>query len=338
MKCKIEHLRVSSGAFDAKGIPVPQLVSEMAAKPLLLPKIDLSSSDRAYTASTIRQVCLDHGFFYLVNHGVDSEFIKSVFDESRKFFSLPLEEKMKIARDGEHRGYTALYDETLDTSVKSEGDLKESFYVGPPKGIAPQNIQNQWPPNEFLPSWRATMDTYYEKLQILAQSLLSLIALALNLDEDFFEKVGAYPPSAFLRLIHYPGDLCSSETYGASAHSDYGMVTLLVTDGVPGLQICREKDKRPRTWEDVPHVNGAFIVNIGDLMERWTNCLFRSTLHRVMIVGQERYSVAFFVEPKPDCLVKCLENCCSETSPPRFPPIRAGDYLQERLRVTYAKE
>lgn len=125
------------------------------------------------------------------------------------------------------------------------------------------------------------------------------------------------------------------ETYGASAHSDYGMVTLLLTDGVPGLQVCRDKSRQPRVWEDVPGIRGAFIVNIGDMMERWTNGLFRSTLHRVMPVGKERYSVVFFLDPNPDCHVECLESCCSETSPPRFPPILAGDYIKERFRLTY---
>ncbi|XP_068635674.1 2-oxoglutarate-dependent dioxygenase citB-like isoform X2 [Aristolochia californica] len=239
-----------------------------------LPKIDLSSPDRISTARTIRQVCLDHGFFYLVNHGVDSEFIKKVFDESRKFFSLPLQEKTKFFRNEGYRGYTVLYDETLDLSIKPQEDLKESFYIGSLEEST-QNFPNQWPPNELLPSWRATMEAYYQRLQTVARRLLCFIALSLNLEEDFFEKVGAYPPAAFLRLIHYPGELSASETYGASAHSDYGMITLLVSDEVPGLQICREKDKIPRVWEDVPHVNGAFIVNIGDLLERWTNCLFR---------------------------------------------------------------
>ncbi|XP_068635672.1 2-oxoglutarate-dependent dioxygenase citB-like isoform X2 [Aristolochia californica] len=246
----------------------------MMENALKLPKIDLSSPDRISTARTIRQVCLDHGFFYLVNHGVDSEFIKKVFDESRKFFSLPLQEKTKFFRNEGYRGYTALYDETLDLSIKPQKDLKESFYIGSLEEST-QNFPNQWPPNELLPSWRATMEAYYQRLQTVARRLLCFIALSLNLEEDFFEKVGAYPPAAFLRLIHYPGELSASETYGASAHSDYGMITLLVSDGVPGLQICREKDKIPRVWEDVPHVNGAFIVNIGDLLERWTNCLFR---------------------------------------------------------------
>ncbi|XP_021911316.1 2-oxoglutarate-Fe(II) type oxidoreductase-like, partial [Carica papaya] len=99
--------------------------------------------------------------------------------------------------------------------------------------------------------------------------------------------------------------------------------------------VCREKFKQLRIWEDVPNITGAFFVNIGDMMERWTNCLFRSTLHRVMPAGQERFSVAFFLDPNEDCLVECLESCCSESCPPRFPPIRSGDYLTERFRLTY---
>ncbi|GMQ04807.1 hypothetical protein CsSME_00050105 [Camellia sinensis var. sinensis] len=141
----------------------------------------------------------------------------------------------------------------------------------------------------------------------------------------------------FLRLLHYPGELGLSdeEIFGASAHSDYGMITFLATDGVAGLQVCRDKSKQPLVWEDVHHINGALIVNIGDMTERWTNCLFRSTLHRVMSTGRERYSMAFFLNPSADCVVECLESCCSELTPPRFPPVRSGDYLGERFRLTY---
>ncbi|KAF5195655.1 2-oxoglutarate-Fe(II) type oxidoreductase [Thalictrum thalictroides] len=305
---------------------------------LNLPIVDLSSSDRASTAKSIRQACVRYGFFYLVNHGVEDELIKKVFDESKKFFSLPMHEKTKLTRK-EHRGYTPLYAETLDTSTKSMGDLKESFYIGPIEDL-PQSVLNQWPSEEFLPTWRPTMTSYYNKVISAAKRLLSLIALALNLDETYFEKIGAsHKPTAFLRLLHYPGEPAAlhEETYGASAHSDYGMITLLATEGVRGLQICREKDTKPQVWEDVYHVNGAFIVNIGDMMERWTNCLFRSTLHRVILTEQERYSVAFFCDPNEDCIVECLDSCCSEISPPRFPPVRSGDYLQERFRATFLK-
>ncbi|KAF7810077.1 2-oxoglutarate-Fe(II) type oxidoreductase hxnY-like [Senna tora] len=272
---------------------------------LSLPIIDLTSPDPSSTAKSIRQACIEYGFFYLVNHGVEKELLHKVFDESKKFFSLPIEEKMKSARK-EHRGYTPLYAEKLDPISASKGDSKESFYIGPLADINTVDL-NQWP------------------------------SKALNLDEDFFEKIGALnKPSAFLRLLHYPGEVVPyEETYGASAHSDYGMITLLVTDGVGGLQICKEKFKQPQVWEDVSHIEGAFIVNIGDMMERWTNCLYQSTLHRVMPTGKERYSMAFFFDPNSDCVVECLESCCSEASPPRFPPIRSGDYLKERLRLTY---
>lgn len=299
-----------------------------------LPLIDLSSADRTTAAKSIRQACLDYGFFYLLNHGIEKELFENLFAESRKFFSLPIEVKMEILRSKNHRGYTPMYSETLDPSSKFQGDLKEGFYIGP------LGSKNQWPSQEILPSWRATMETYYEKILTVGKNLLSLIALALNLDEQFFERIGAlHNPAAFLRLLHYPEESPDSDNgnFGASAHSDYGMITLLVTDGVPGLQICRDKNKEPRLWEDVNHIDGAIIVNIGDMLERWTNCLFRSTLHRVLATGKERYSVPFFLDPNPEFLVECLETCCSEKSPPRFPPIRSGDYLQERLRVTYAK-
>ncbi|KAI5328273.1 hypothetical protein L3X38_027670 [Prunus dulcis] len=301
---------------------------------LNLPIIDLSSPDSLSSATSIRQACIECGFFYLVNHGVEEELLGHVFEESSKLFSLPLEDKLKLARK-QHRGYTPLFSENLDPTSTSKGDSKESYYIGP---LDTRSNLNQWPSEDILPSWRPTMESYYRKVLSAGKRLISLIALALNLDEEFFEKVGALnKPTAVLRLLHYPGQLGSTdeEIYGASAHSDYGMVTLLASNGVPGLQVCREKSKQPRIWEDVLHIDGAFIVNIGDMLERWTNCLFRSTLHRVMPAGQERYSVAFFLDPNEDFVVECLKSCCSEASPPRFPPIRSGDYLKERFRLTY---
>ncbi|RRT55380.1 hypothetical protein B296_00048495, partial [Ensete ventricosum] len=182
----------------------------------------------------------------------------------------------------------------------------------------------------------------------VAKRLASLIALSLNLDDNFFERIGAWDvPTASVRLLHYPGivlnacELSASDNgkYGASAHSDYGIITLLVTDGVPGkkitirnygkmyitlmgkykvsIRICKLKISYvlKSSWV---YFCRAFIVNVGDLLERWTNCLFRSTLHRVLAIGKDRYSVAFFLDPNPDCLVECLESCCSDSQPPRY--------------------
>ncbi|KAM7273304.1 hypothetical protein ACFE04_027968 [Oxalis oulophora] len=306
-----------------------------------LPIIDLASPDRISIANSIHQACTDCGFFYVVNHGIENDLFAKVFDETNKFFSLPLQDKLKLLRH-ENRGYSPLYAEHLNPSLSSKGDSKESFYIGPLEEITALRKLNQWPSQELLPSWRPTMESYYAKVLSIGKTLISLIALGLKLDEDFFEKNGAMvEPNAFLRLLHYPGELESSneEIFGASAHSDYGAITLLSTDGVPGLQhkqVCRDKNKQPQVWEDVQSIDGAFIINIGDMMERWTNCKFRSTLHRVMPAGQERYSAAFFLDPNPNCVVECLKSCCSESCPPRFPPIRSGDYLKERFRVTYA--
>lgn len=309
----------------------------MAISQLKLPVIDLSSSDRISTANSIRQACMDHGFFYLINHGVEEDLLQNVFDESRKFFSLPLEEKMKLPRT-EYTGFSPIYAENLDSSTISKGDLKESFHIGPLE--AEKGVPNQWPSKELLPSWKFMMEKYYKKVVSAGKRLSSLIALALNLDDDYFEKIGAIDDKPFgvLRLLHYPGETGVSDevVYGASAHSDYGMITLLATNGVPGLQVCREKHKQPQIWENVINVKGAFIVNLGDMMERWTNCVFRSTLHRVMPTGKERYSMAFFFNPNPDFIVECLKSCCSESSPPRFPPIRSGDYLRKRINDAYS--
>ncbi|XP_042512005.1 protein DOWNY MILDEW RESISTANCE 6-like isoform X1 [Macadamia integrifolia] len=114
------------------------------AETLKLPVIDLSSTDRISTAKSIRRACVDFGFFYLVNHGVEEELFKRVFEESKNLFSLPLEEKMKLARK-EQRGYTPFYAEKLDTSLNSRGDLKESFYIGPVEGSMTLTNLNQWP-------------------------------------------------------------------------------------------------------------------------------------------------------------------------------------------------
>ncbi|XP_052625091.1 2-oxoglutarate-Fe(II) type oxidoreductase hxnY isoform X2 [Lactuca sativa] len=314
----------------------PDIRAKMAES-VVLPVIDLSSSDRISTANSIRQACMEYGFFYLVNHGVEEELLESVFDESRKFFSLPLEEKMKLGRKDDV-GFAPIYAENLDSSTTSKGDLKETFHIGPLEGE--ESHLNLWPSTEILPCWRFLMEKYYKKVLSTGERLSTLIALALNLEDDFFKKIGALDkPYGFLRLLHYPGlneaagEIEEEEVvYGASAHSDYGMITLLATDGVPGLQDrCVRKNISSHGLGRM-----AFIVNLGDMMERWTNCLFRSTLHRVMPTGKERYSMAFFLDPNPDCMVECLKSCCTESSPPRFPPVRSGDYLRDRITAAYS--
>ena len=155
----------------------------------------------------------------------------------------------------------------------------------------------------------------------------------LGLDADFFEDK-LDQPMATLRLLHYPPQPATADAgqIGAGAHTDYGDITLLHTDGVGGLEVRRCDGG----WIAAPTVPGAFICNIGDCLMRWTNDVYVPTPHRVVNrAGRERYSVAFFLDPNPDAEVACLPGCISADRPARYPPVKAADYLRERLVATY---
>jgi isopenicillin N synthase-like dioxygenase len=185
---------------------------------------------------------------------------------------------------------------------------------------------------------------YCSHFRRVAKSVARIIALALDLDVDFFDRPEMLAkPIATLRLLHYEGGQNTGRVsnpakgvYGAGAHSDYGLITLLATDDVVGLQICKDRNAQPQVWEYVAPMKGEFIVNLGDMLERWSNSIFRSTLHRVVLDGRERYSIAYFVEPSHDCVVECLPTCKSETNPPKFPPITCSAYLSQRYKDTHA--
>ncbi|XP_047966475.1 2-oxoglutarate-Fe(II) type oxidoreductase hxnY-like isoform X1 [Salvia hispanica] len=306
--------------------------------------IDLSSPDVQSTVSLLRQVCLDSGFFYVINHGIDKEFMDEVFSQSKRFFNLPNEDKMKLLRNKKNRGYAPLFDQSLDPANQMHGDYKEGYYIGVEVSEDHSDAQkpfygpNRWPSEDMLPKWRETMEKYFQGALDVAKSISRLLALALGLNVDFFCQPGILGKSiATLKLLHYEDQISepANGIFGAGAHSDFGLITLLATDDNYGLQICKDKDAKPQIWEYVPPLKGAFIVNIGDMLERWSNCFFRSTLHRVLGNGQERYSIAFFVELNHDCVVECLPTCQSEKNPPKFTPIKYEDYLLQRYKDTH---
>ncbi|CAL1396248.1 unnamed protein product [Linum trigynum] len=183
------------------------------------------------------------------------------------------------------------------------------------------------------------MEKFHQQALEVARVVARIIALALDLEADFFDKPEMLgQPIAIMRLLRYGGQVSdpAKGLYGAGAHSDYGFITLLATDDVYGLQICNDKDAQPQVWEYVAPMQGAFIVNLGDMLERWSNCIFKSTLHRVLGNGQERYSIAYFADPSHDCLVECLPTCKSGENPPKFPPIKCSTYMSQRYKETHA--
>ncbi|KAL1567796.1 2-oxoglutarate-Fe(II) type oxidoreductase hxnY-like isoform X1 [Salvia divinorum] len=320
--------------------PIPE-----SANVSLMNCIDLSSSDVQSSVSLLKQACLDSGFFYVINHGIDKEFMDEVFSESKRFFNFPEQEKMKLLKNEKNRGYTPFFDENLDPANQIHGDYKEGYYIGIEVSEDQADAQkpfyspNRWPSEDILPRWRKTMEKYHQEALEVARSVSQLIALALGLDINFFDQPKMLGnPIATLRLLHYEGRTSepANGIFGAGAHSDYGLITLLATDDNYGLQICKDKDAKPQIWEYVPPLKGAFIVNLGDMLERWSNCFFRSTLHRVLGNGQERYSIAFFVDPSHDCIVECLPTCQSEKNPPKFPTVKCKDYLLQKYKDTHA--
>lgn len=275
------------------------------------------------------------GFFYLKGHGVDPDLQAQVFAQADRFFVLPVDQKeaVSILKTPHYRGWAHDGLESLDEN-SGLTDRKESFNIGydlaedDPRVLAGEPFRgvNQWPD---LPGFRDTMLAYYDAALSLGIRLSRAIALDLGLPEDHFDCAFDEPLAA-LRVLHYPPATGAEGEIGAGAHSDYGVVTLLMTDGEGGLQV------KPRggDWIDAPHVEGAYVVNIGDCLMRWTNDIYASTPHRVLPPKRQRRSVAMFVEANPDVMVEALPG----TGAPKYPPIRAADYLMSRLDATYNAE
>ncbi|WMR34370.1 2-oxoglutarate and iron-dependent oxygenase domain-containing protein [Metapseudomonas otitidis] len=310
-----------------------------------LPLIDIAplyGTDSAAwrdVATQIDTACRDWGFFYITGHGIPPERIDALLAAAKAFFALPEAEKLKIdiTRTAHHRGYGAIATEQLDPTQPS--DLKETFDMGfhmaadHPEVLAGKPLRG---PNRHpdLPGWAALMEQHYADIQALAQTLLRAIALALGIERDFFDARFAEPISVF-RMIHYPPrhTARSADQPGAGAHTDYGCVTLLYQDNAGGLQVRNVNGE----WIDAPPIPGSFVVNIGDMMARWSNDRYTSTPHRVISpLGVHRYSMPFFAEPHPDTEISCLPNCSSADNPPKYPPVTSAEYLLSRFADTYA--
>ena len=333
-----------------------------------VPVLRLDSTPHAHLVTALRVACERVGFFYVEDHGVPVELMDEAFAASAALFALPPEVKatLRATPATNNRGWTELYEETLDPAHQVRGDTKEGYYIGrevdagsaeaalPLHGASHCVLQgasvvsrgrcragpNVWPPEHLLPGWRATMERYFAACRALGMRIARLLGEALDLEPGFFDQPGRFDrPQLFLRLLRYAPEVSAPEAgvFAAGAHSDYGMLTLLATDANPGLQIQPRAGGADGDWFDVPPRRGAFIVNLGDMLERWTNGLFLSTRHRVVnTTGAERLSMPFFFEPNFECVVECLPQCCSADRPPRFSPTTAGEYLLSRYGATHA--
>jgi isopenicillin N synthase-like dioxygenase len=290
-------------------------------------------------AAAFDAACRDHGFCTVVNHGVPQPLIDAAFAASAAFHALPLADKQRIAINAAHRGYMAMASSLIVTSSIEQAtrpNLSESFMlmheVAPGDAREPLDGPNQWP--EQPATFRPAITAYDTALRELAQRMTRMIAVALGLEPNGLDSYFARP-TTFLRLLHYPPSPPDADDrqYGSAPHTDYGFITILAQDQRGGLQV-RSRDHQ---WIDATPIPGAFVVNIGDMGSRWTNGRWRSTPHRVINrSGTDRYSMPYFYDPSASETIACLPTCCSEADPPRYPPVRYGDYLMHRLDANYA--
>ncbi|KUI59992.1 Sexual differentiation process protein isp7 [Cytospora mali] len=315
-----------------------------------IPLIDFSdfySPDPATKKNVVEQIresCLYNGFFQISKHTVPLEQQKAVMDSAKRLFSLDLEEKQKVAKENNtwNRGYEMLRSQILEEGTQPE--LKEGFYIGDDISTDhPYFVNkklnsgpNQWPQilgEEFK---KSSME-YYKSTLSLAADLLKALALSLDLEENYFAQFmdGAV---ATMRLLHYPSqppDADEKLTRGIGAHTDFGAITLLLQDEVDGLQVW---DKHSNTWIDVEPTKGALVVNLGNLMSRWTNEKYKSNVHRVINKsGKERYSIPLFVSGNPDYLVECIPTCKAPGDPAKFPPVTVQDAVSAAYAESYGR-
>lgn len=319
-------------------------MTETATAPLVR-SFDLAAfesargADRQARAEELDRICRETGFLLLAGHGVPEATIRGVWDAAQRFFALAPEEKAKVSAP--HPGYPyGWLGPDREALAKSKGedtppDLKESFNGGPlthPEGIADPDayafcyVPTPWPD---LPGFREAWEAYYRAVEDLAARLMRAMAVALGLPEGHFDACLTAPVSA-LRALHYPPTPASTlpGQQRAGAHTDYGSLTILLPQpGSRGLEI---KDPHTGQWAEVTAPPGCFVVNIGDLMARWTADRWVSTLHRVVAIpGQPaRQSLAFFHQPDWEAEITPLDGSAA------YPPVRSGPYLRAKFTAT----
>jgi isopenicillin N synthase-like dioxygenase len=299
---------------------------------MTVPLIDLSAEPAHLLAQRIDAALRETGFFAIGGHGVADALRAAAFAAGHGFFALPEADKARwhIDQSAHRRGFDPMGWQSLDPA--NPPDLKESFYLGN-EALGP----NQWPDEALVPGFREACKAYSAAMRALADRLLGLFEIALDLPAGHFATCMRNPVCT-TRLLHYPPQPAQAAAgqIGCGAHTDWGALTLLAQDAAGGLQVAL----RDGRWLDVPPMPDAFIVNSGDMMQRWTNDRWPSTVHRVInrVIrkdgGGDRWSIAYFCDLDHDALISPLPSCVSAEQPARYAPITAGEHLDAMYRQT----
>ncbi|GAA0875367.1 2-oxoglutarate and iron-dependent oxygenase domain-containing protein [Wandonia haliotis] len=306
-----------------------------------IPSVDLSdflSGDQERKNKFIREIGNAYeeiGFVAVRNHGISDDLIDRLYSSVKSFFALPEETKLKyeIQGLGGQRGYTSFGKE--HAKHRKTGDLKEFWHFGQ---FVEDNdpIRSEYPENvsvDELPSFLPTGKDAYKTFENTGRSILSALALFLGLDENYFDNK-IHNGNSILRPIHYPPIVNPDpDALRAGEHEDINLITLLIGASADGLEVLNKKNE----WVAVTQIEDHIVVNVGDMLQRLTNNRLRSTTHRVVnppvaLQGTSRYSIPFFLHPRPEMKLNCLDSCVTEENPQQYEDITAGQYLEERLR------
>lgn len=299
-----------------------------------LPVIDISglySGDpaaKAEVASALGHAARTSGFFYITEHGIDPDLIDAIFAASRAFHEKPRSFKMRYwsGFSTNHRGYVPFEENGADfpksINFNDAWDMSFEAPADHPDYLAKWRMTgpNIWPD---IPGWKDTVSTYYDAIFGLGLKLLDALALELGVDpEDLLQHI-THPTSQLRMLRYIPNDMpATKDLVGIDAHSDFECFTILLQGG-PGLQVMNADDE----WIEAPPLPGCFIVNIGDIFETWSGGRFKSTQHRVVNTGRERYSFPLFFGLDYHAVVEPLEQFRTPETIAKYPPMKAGEHL-----------
>ena len=293
------------------------------------------------TAEQLRFALTEIGFYFIVNHGMPLEQIHAAFRQAVRFHALPLHKKLEVKLDKHNVGYLPMGGDTLRTSTVAtvtKANISEAFFVARdlpsdhPEVLADRRFRsaNRWPIG--LPGFREAIIAYCETMEQLVHKLVRLYARALRLPLEYFDQAFREPQYK-LRMTHYPyRAVLADDDFGIAPHTDTSFLTLLAPNDIPGLSIRTQSGK----WIDAPVIPGAFVVNGGQLLQRWTNDYFLATPHRaVNRSGGERYALAFFCDSNIDWPVAAVPTCVGPDNPPKYPTTYYTEYMIGYQQRTY---
>jgi isopenicillin N synthase-like dioxygenase len=303
-----------------------------------MPILDLTAlnegGDIASIAERLRHACVNTGFLYITNHGIPQTAIDDLFTATKRYFDLPMEQRLTHRMDEKYR--RGFMPQGINQHPGFAPDVKESYEIGVDLPLADPDVAadlplhgpNRWPAE--CPWLRSASEAYFAQGQALGKRLLKVCAASLGMPEDYFLQF-CTKPMVQMRLFHYPPQppVTDDKAFGVAPHTDYGMITLLLQDPIGGLEL----KKRDGEWVSAPYIPGTLVINIGDLFQRWTNDTYTSNQHRVVNrTGKERYSIPIFFNLDYSAMVSCLPTCQSASNPAKYAPIKSGDYLLSRFR------